>query len=115
MQFLISVISDSTEPASDTEAAAIDVFNDGLQKAGNWVFAGGMPGPADAKTIDNREDRGLITDGPFAESKEYIAGFWIINADSRDEALRLAYAGSKACNRKVELRRFHDEDDAAGA
>ena len=48
----------------------------------------------------------LFTDGPFLESKEYLAGFWIIEAPDLDVALKLAAEGSKACNRKVEVRPF---------
>ena len=48
----------------------------------------------------------MITDGPFVESKEYLAGFWIIEAADLDVALKLAAEGSKACNRKVEVRPF---------
>jgi len=46
----------------------------------------------------------VFTDGPYLESKEHIAGFWIIEAPHLDVALRLAAAGSKACNRRVEVR-----------
>jgi hypothetical protein len=48
----------------------------------------------------------MVTDGPFLESKEYLAGFWVIEAPDLDVALKLATAGSKACNRKVEVRPF---------
>ena len=51
-----------------------------------------------------------MTDGPFVESKEYLAGFWIIEATDLDVALKLAAAGSKACNRKVEVRPFHADE-----
>jgi len=58
-----------------------------------------------ATVIDNRGGEALFTDGPFLETKEYIAGFWIIEASDLDVALKLAAEGSKACNRKVEVRR----------
>ena len=48
----------------------------------------------------------MFTDGPFAETKEYLAGFWIIEAADLDVAPKLAAEGSKACNRKVEVRPF---------
>lgn len=105
-QYLISVIADSTELADDGEMAAIDAFNEGLQASGHWVFAGGLGSPDTATVIDARGDAALITDGPFVESKEHIAGFWIITAPDLDVALRLASDGSKACNRKVEVRPF---------
>jgi hypothetical protein len=108
MQYLVSVIHDSASLATPSEMAEIDVFNEALQAEGHWVFAGGLGSPSTATLIDNREGRGLITDGPFLESKEYLAGFWVMEAPDLDVALKLAAAGSKACNRKVEVRPFLD-------
>jgi hypothetical protein len=106
MQYLLSVINDSDSLATPEEDAAIDVFNDGLQAEGHWVFAGGLGGPGSATVIDNRGEEAILTDGPFVESKEYLVGFWIIEAPDLDVALKLAADGSKACNRKVEVRPF---------
>ncbi len=109
MQYLFSVIHDSDELATSAEMAAIDVFNDRLQAEGHWVFAAGLGGPSTATVIDNRGDEAVVTDGPFVESKEYLAGFWVIEAPDLDVALKLATEGSKACNRKVEVRPFLTE------
>jgi hypothetical protein len=107
MQYLVSVIVDDTMGlATPDEMAAIDVFNEGLQAEGHWVFAGGLAGPGAATVIDNRGGEAVITDGPFLESKEYIVGFWVMEAADLDVALKLAAQGSKACNRKVEVRPF---------
>ena len=106
MQYMVSVIHDTTGLATPDEMAAIDVFNDRLQAEGRWVFAGGLAAPSSATVIDNRGEEALFTDGPFLESKEYLAGFWIIEAADLDAALKLAAEGSKACNRKVEVRPF---------
>ena len=106
MQYLISVIHDQAGLATPDEHAAIDVFNERLQAEGNWVFAGGLAAPDTATVIDNRGEQALVTDGPFVESKEYLAGFWIVEAPDLDVALRLAADGSKACNRKIEVRPF---------
>ncbi|MDH6115015.1 hypothetical protein P3T36_007304 [Kitasatospora sp. MAP12-15] len=106
MQYLVSVITDATELATPQEQAAIDVFNDRLQAEGHWVFAGGLGGPDTATVIDNRGAQALFTDGPFVESKEYLIGFWILEAPDLDVALKLAAEGSKACNRKIEVRPF---------
>jgi hypothetical protein len=106
MQYLVSVIDDGTGPATPTEDAAIDVFNDRLRDEGYWVFAGGLGSTDSATVIDNRGDEAVFTDGPFVESKEYLAGFWIIEAPDLDVALKLAAEGSKACNRRVEVRPF---------
>ena len=104
MQYLVSVINDTASLATPEEEAAIDVFNDRLQAEGHWVFAGGLGAPSTATVIDNRGGEALFTDGPFLESKEFVAGFWIIEAADLDAALKLAAEGSKACNRKVEVR-----------
>jgi hypothetical protein len=106
MQYLFSVIHDKPDLATAAEMAAIDAFNDRLQAEGNWVFAGGLASPGTATVIDNRGDEAMVTDGPFVESKEYVAGFWIIEAPDLDVALALATEGSKHCNRKVEVRPF---------
>jgi hypothetical protein len=98
------VIDDTAGLATTSEMAAIDVFNERIQAEGHWVFAGGLGSPSTATVIDNRDGKALITDGPFVESKEYLAGFWIIEAPDLDVALKLAADGSKACNRKVEVR-----------
>jgi hypothetical protein len=104
MQYLVSVINDMANRATPDEEAAIDVFNDRLVTEGHWVFAGGLSAPSSATVIDNRGEEALFTDGPFVESKEYLVGFWIIEAPDLDVALKLAAAGSKACNRKIEVR-----------
>ncbi|PBC67458.1 hypothetical protein BX265_8062 [Streptomyces sp. TLI_235] len=106
MQYLVSVIADTSDLATPDEDAAIDVFNDRLHAEGHWVFAGGLGGPDTATVIDNRGAEALFTDGPFVESKEFIIGFWIIEAPDLDVALKLAAEGSKACNRKTEVRPF---------
>src|SRR6476469_3539673 len=109
MQYLFSVIDDKTNSGTQDEQAAIDVFNDRLQGEGYWVFAGGLNAPSTATVIDNRGQEAVFTDGPFVETKEHIAGFWIIEAPDLDVALKLAAEGSKACNRKVEVRPFLGE------
>src|SRR3954452_10883387 len=106
MQYLVSVINDKPNSATPDEMAAIDVFNDRLQAEGHWVFAGGLASPGTATVIDNRDGAALVTDGPFLESKEPLAGFWVIEAADLDVALELSAEGSRACNRKVEVRPF---------
>ncbi len=106
MQYLFSVIFDTADLATRDEMAAIDAFNDRLEAEGHWVFAGGLESPGTATVVDNRAGEALFTDGPFLESKEYLGGFWVIEAPHLDVALKLATEGSKACNRKVEVRPF---------
>ena len=106
MQYFVSVIDDRTNSGTSDEMATIDEFNHRLQTDGHWVFAGGLAAPSSATVIDNRGEEAMFTDGPFLESKEYVAGFWIMEAPDLDVALKLAADGSKACNRKVEVRPF---------
>lgn len=107
MQYLVSVIANGTESPYPGEDAAIDAFNERLQTQGQWVYANGLAAPSSATVVDGRGDRPVFTDGPFIESKEFLAGFWIIEAPNLDVALKLATEGSKACNRRVELRPMH--------
>lgn len=108
-QYLLSVLADTTDLATAEEMAAIDAFNEQLQADGHWVFAGGLGSPSTATVVDGRDGEAIFTDGPYLESKEHIAGFWIIEAPHLDVALRLAALGSKNCNRRIELRPFLSE------
>jgi hypothetical protein len=92
---------------------AVDRFNKMLMDQGIWVFGGGLH-PIEASTVvDGTGDEPIFTDGPFAESKEWMGGFWVIEAPDLDAALKLAAEGSKACQGKVEVRPFQDEPPAA--
>ena len=106
MHYLFTVIHDQADVATASEMEAIDAFNEQLKADDHWVFAGGLGSPSTATVIDNRGGEALFTDGPFLESKEFLAGFWIIEAPDLDVALKLATEGSKACNRKIEVRPF---------
>ena len=106
MQYLVSVIHDQPGLATPQEMAAITAFNERLQAEGYWVFAGGLASPSTATVIDNRGGEAVFTDGPFVESKEFLAGFWILEAPDLDVALKLATEGSRACNRRIEVRPF---------
>jgi len=107
MRFVISVIDSQTRsPHTAEEIKAIDDFNDKLAAAGQRIFAGGLESPSTSFVLDNRQGKGQMISGPFVESSEYFSGFWIISADSLEEAQALAAEGSKSCNRKVELRQL---------
>lgn len=110
-QYLMSVIHtvDEVFPEGEELQARYDatgVFNDKLQAAGAWVFAGGLHPIDSATTVDGTGEKPLVVDGPFAESQEYLGGFWIIEAPDLDAALAWAIEGSAACGGKVEVRPF---------
>lgn len=90
---------------------AVDAFNAEVQAAGAWVFAGGLQPPTIATTVRAHEGETLITDGPFAETKEFLGGFWIISAPDLDAALAWAAKGSAACRGAVEVRPFQKDPE----
>jgi hypothetical protein len=105
MQYLFTVIDDRTGSGTPDEMVAIDAFNERLIADGHWVFAGGLDSPSTATVIDNtRGGEAMLTDGPFVETKEHMAGFWVIEAPDLDVALKLAVEASKHCNRRLEVR-----------
>jgi hypothetical protein len=100
-----------TEEAMQQAYADVDAFNAKLQEQGAWVFAGGLH-PADTATVVNAKDGDvLVTDGPFAEAKEQLGGFWVIQTPDLDAALKWAAEGSTACGAPVEVRPFQDEPE----
>jgi hypothetical protein len=76
------------------------------------VFAGGLHPVDTATVVATVGDDVLLTDGPFAESKEHLGGFWVIKADDLDTALDLARQASTACMAPVEVRPFQDEPES---
>jgi hypothetical protein len=82
----------------------INIFNDQLRADGQFIFAAGLAAPEKADVIDNRNGANLSTGKPLFDATENFSGFWLIEAESIEVARKLAFAGSKACNRKVELR-----------
>lgn len=96
----------SYETAEENAAQfeATGVFNDELRSEGSFVYANGLAEASAATVVDGRGATPIVTDGPYLESKEYIAGFWIVQVADRDAALALAARGSRACRRRIEVR-----------
>jgi hypothetical protein len=113
-QYLLSVHMVEGEPLPSEEDIQqaykdVDAFNEELKAQGAWVFAGGLH-PADTATVVRVKDGEILTtDGPFAETKEQLGGFWVVEAPDLDAALALAAKGSAACKAPVEVRPFQDE------
>jgi hypothetical protein len=110
-EYMLSVHHVENEPtptAGESQHALeeVDAFNARLREAGAWVFAGGLMPRDVATTVDNTQGKQIVVDGPFAETKEWLGGFWVIDVTDLDAALRWAQEGSRACARKVEVRPF---------
>ncbi len=112
-QYLLSVhMVEGAAAPSDEEAqqmyAGVDAFNKELMASGEWVFAGGLLPPDSATVIRAQGGTVITTDGPFAETKEQLGGFWVIQAPDLDAALAIAARGSAACHGPVEVRPFQE-------
>jgi len=92
--------------------AAVDAFNAKVQDQGAWVFGGGLHPAETATVVRVKDGEVLLTDGPFAESKEQIGGFWVIKAADLDAALEWAKEATVACGAPVEVRPFQDEAES---
>ena len=90
----------------------VDAFNTALQEQGAWVFAGGLHPPSTATTVDNTGDEPLLVDGPFVEAKEYLGGFWVIEAENDGAAIEWAKQASRALQSRVEVRALQSRPDA---
>jgi len=96
MQFMLALIAEerSWEDVSPDEVkknlADMGQFNAELTEAGAMVFGGGLQERATGTTVHYGDGEPLVTDGPFAETKEQLSGFWVIDVESLDEALAWA-------------------------
>ena len=115
-QYLMSVYMVDGQEAPSEEAMQksyhdVDVLNAKMQKQGIWVFAGGLH-PANTSTVVRVANGDVLTsDGPFAESKEQLGGFWIIEVADLDAALAWAREATVACAAPVEVRPFQDNPE----
>ena len=92
--------------------ADVDAVNQELKTAGAWVFAGGLHPANTATVVKVQNGEVTTTDGPFAETKEQLGGFWVIEAADLDAALAWAAKATAACQAPVEVRPFQDEPEA---
>ena len=112
-QYLMAVhtVEGEAPPPPDVQQQMykdVDVFNQDLQAKGLWVFGGGLHPVETATVVRSRDGDVEMTDGPFAETKEHLGGFWVVEVPDLDAALALAARGSAACCAPVEVRPFQD-------
>ncbi|HEX4259149.1 MAG TPA: YciI family protein [Streptosporangiaceae bacterium] len=97
---------DLTEEQLQQSYQDVDALNSELQQAKVWVFAGGLEAATTATVVRSSGGQVVTTDGPFAETKEQIGGFWIIEVPDLDVALEWAGKATVACGAPVEVRPF---------
>jgi hypothetical protein len=116
-QYMLAVHSVEGGPVrsdEDTQVAygRVERVNDELQAVGAWVFGGGLL-PSDSATVVRVENgKTTMTDGPFAETKEQLGGFWVIRCADLDQALAWAEKCAEACMEPVEVRPFDEESQS---
>ena len=115
-QYLLSVhlVEGQEPPPEEMQQAYKDVnaLNGEMQTKGAWVFGGGLHPPETATVVQVKDGDVLTTDGPFAETKEQLGGFWVIQAENLDAALAWASKATRACRSAVEVRPFQDEPES---
>jgi hypothetical protein len=115
MKYLLSVYQPEGDPPPpdvlDKVMRDLDALNQELKAAGAWVFAGGLHSPSTATVVRVQGGEVLTTDGPFAEGKEHLGGFTIIQAPDLDSALEWGRKLARATTLPIEVRPFQDEGD----
>jgi len=115
MQYLLLIYDNEAEMAAN-RSGATDVmmkdyreFTDSIVKSGNMKAGDALQPTSTATCVRIRNGKTLTTDGPFAETKEQLGGFWVLKAKDLDDALALAARATVACQAPVEVRPFQDE------
>ena len=108
-QYLLSVFQEEgAEPPSPEQAemmmTRVAAVQEEMKAAGVWVFFGALTDAESATVVRAADGEVSMTDGPYAEAKEQIGGFTVIEAADLDEALEWARKGSEACTWPVEVR-----------
>jgi hypothetical protein len=109
--YLLTVVQPDDRPAPSAQQldqimSEVDAVNRELRAAGAWVFAGGLHAPSTATLLRPSGDEVLMTDGPFAEGKEYVGGLSIIRAEDLDAALDWGRRLARATTLPIEVRPF---------
>lgn len=109
-RYLVAIhLPDDYDPSVEDEAMRrdVDALNDEMKAAGVRIFVGGLEPASSARSVRVKPDgKLLMTDGPYAETKEHVGGFWVLEAASLDEALEWGRKATIACRAPVEVRPF---------
>ena len=112
-QYLLAVQFDESAPPESEEEVQAQMARTGkvtaeMKAAGSWVFVGGLQHSHASTVVRPAGGTTTMTDGPFAETKEQLGGFWVIQVDDLDQALAWAEKCALACGQPIEVRPFDD-------
>jgi hypothetical protein len=117
MRFMMLMIPGGYEkaaPGTMPDAKAVEAmmaYNTALQEAGVLVDLNGLHPPSMGARVSFKGGKPLVTDGPFAESKEVLGGYWIIDVKSREEAIAWAQKCPGGENEVIEVRQIQAMED----
>jgi len=117
MRFMMLMIPKGYEtaaPGTMPDAKAVEAmmkYNEALQKAGVLVALDGLHPPATGARVSFKNGKPTVTDGPFAEAKEVLGGYWMIRVNSRAEAIEWAKQIPGGDNEIVEIRQVQEMED----
>jgi hypothetical protein len=116
MRFMMSMYPEIEEkdwgakPDNVEEFAAMSRYNEELRKAGMLLSLDGLQPPSEGGVVSIVDGKATVTDGPFAEAKEVVGGYWLIQARSKEEALEWA-SRCPTENCRIEVRRVFEMED----
>lgn len=117
MRFMMIVIPKGYESAAPDAVPSVEAvakmqeYNQSLQKAGVLLALDGLFPPSTGARVSYADGKATVTDGPFADAKEVIGGYWIIQASSREEAIEWARRAPMSNNEIIEVRRIFEMGD----
>ena len=117
MRFMMLMIPkgyESAEPGAMPDAKAVAAmmkYNEDLQKAGVLLALDGLHPPSMGARVSFAGGKPLVTDGPFAEAKEVLGGYWMIEVNSREEAIEWAKRCPGSPNEVIEIRQVQEMSD----
>jgi hypothetical protein len=117
MRFMMLMIPkgyETAKPGTMPEAKAVEAmmkYNESLQKAGVLLALDGLHPPSMGARVSFEGGKPRVTDGPFAEAKEVVGGYWMIQVKSRDEAIEWAKRCPGSANEVIEIRQVMEMSD----
>ena len=117
MRFMMLMIPkgyETAEPGTMPDAKAVEAmmkYNEDLQKAGVLLALDGLHPPSMGARVSFKGGKPKVTDGPFAEAKEVLGGYWMIQVKSKEEAIEWAKRCPASENEVIEIRQVQEFED----